>query len=97
MSYKTFTFDEEKGFLPSLKYEIFERLNKNPFPIKANSFELWNCIYLSNFTRMIKDIAKNDDFIKGISRKSSAHPDTRMDNEDDVLRFITLVLPELGC
>lgn len=88
---KTFTFDEEKGFEPSLKYEIFERLNKNPFPIKPNSFELWNCIYLSDFTRMIKNIVKNDDFVKGISRKSPENPDLRMDNENDVLRFITLL------
>lgn len=88
---KTFTFDEEKGFEPSLKYEIFERLNKNPYPIKPNSFELWNCIYLSDFTRMIKDVAKTDDFINGISRKSSDNPDLRMDNENDILRLITLL------
>jgi len=78
---KTFTFDEEKGFEPSLKYEIFERLNKNPFPIKPNSFELWNCIYLSDFTRCIKEIVKSDDFISGVSRKSAENVDLRMDNE----------------
>lgn len=89
---KTFTFDEEKGFEPSLKYEIFERLNKNPFPIKPNSFELWNCIYLSDFTRCIKEIVKSEDFILGISRKSAENVDLRMDNENDVLRFITLVI-----
>lgn len=88
---KTFAFDEEKGFEPSLKYEIFERLNKNPFPIKPNSFELWNCIYLSDFTRCIKEIVKSEDFILGISRKSAENIDLRMDNENDVLRFITLV------
>lgn len=88
---RTFTFDEEKGVDPSLKYEIFERLNKNPFPIKPNSFELWNCIYLSNFTRMIKDVVKNGDFLEGISRKSPENPDLRMDNENDVLRLITLL------
>jgi 5-methylcytosine-specific restriction endonuclease McrA len=88
---KTFTFEEEKGFQPSLKYEIFERLNKNPFPIKANSFELWNCIYLSDFTRMIKEVVKSEDFICGISRRSKDSQDLRMDNENDVLRFITLL------
>ena len=87
---KTFTFDEEKGFEQSLKYEIFERLNKNPFPIKANSFELWNCIYLSDFTRVIKRIVKTDLFHTSISRKSASTDDLRMDNENDVLRFITL-------
>lgn len=87
---KTFTFDEEKGFEQSLKYEIFERLNKNPFPIKANSFELWNCIYLSDFTRLIKKIVKTDLFHTSISRKSASTDDLRMDNENDVLRFITL-------
>ena len=88
---KTFTFDEDKGFEKSLKYEIFERLNKNPFPIKANSFELWNCIYLSDFTRMIKRIVQTDVFNDSISRKSSKNEDLRMDNENDVLRFITLI------
>tara|TARA_R110000751_G_scaffold126574_5_gene228541 strand:- start:7922 stop:9040 length:1119 start_codon:yes stop_codon:yes gene_type:complete len=89
-TFKTFTFDEEKGFEQSLKYEIFERLNKNPFPIKANSFELWNCIYLSDFSRLIKKIAKTDLFHTSISRKSANTEDLRMDNENDVLRFITL-------
>ncbi len=88
---KTFTFDEEKGFEQSLKYEIFERLNKNPFPIKANSFELWNCIYLSDFTRSIKKIVAMDLFHTSISRKSAKTDDLRMDNENDLLRFITLV------
>lgn len=88
---KTFTFDAEKGFEPSLKYEIFERLNKNPFPIKPNSFELWNCIYLSDFTRCIKEIVKSEDFVHGISRKAPDNLDLRMDNENDTLRFLTLI------
>lgn len=88
---KTFTFDEDKGFEQSLKYEIFERLNKNPFPIKANSFELWNCIYLSDFTRLIKKIVATDIFHTSISRKSAKTDDLRMDNENDLLRFMTLV------
>ena len=88
-SIKTFTFDEEKGFEESLKYEIFERLNKNPYPIKVNSFELWNCIYLSDFTRAIKEIAASQLFLKSIARKN-ATKDLRMDNENDILRFITL-------
>ena len=94
---KTFTFDEDKGFEQSLKYEIFERLNKNPFPIKANSFELWNCIYLSDYTRLIKRIVKTDLFNHSISRKSAKTDDLRMDNENDVLRFMTLIsdFPEL--
>lgn len=88
---KIFTFEEERGFDPSLKYEIFERLNKNPFPIKPNSFELWNCIYLSDFTRAIKEIVNSDDFKTSISRKAIDNPDLRMDNENDVLRFITII------
>jgi len=88
---KTFTFDEEKGFESSLKYEIFERLNKNPFPIKANSFELWNCIYLSDFTREIKNLTSEDLFQTTISRKAQDNPDLRMDNENDILRLISLV------
>jgi len=83
----TFGSDKSKYF----KYEIFERLNKNPFPIKPNSFELWNCIYLSDFTRMIKEIVKTDDFNYGISRRSPDSLDLRMDNENDILRYITLL------
>jgi len=87
---KTIVFEEEKGFEPRLKYEIFERLNKNPYPIKPNSFELWNCIYLSNYTRMIKDIAGEPLFIDLIARKRSKEKDLRMDNENDILRHIVL-------
>ena len=88
---RTITFEEEKGFLSELKYEIFERLNKDPYPIKANCFELWNCIYLSDYTRMIRQIAQNTDFLNVISRKSIPSKDIRMDNENDILRFIVLL------
>lgn len=87
---KTIVFEEEKGFSPELKYEIFERLNKNPYPIKPNSFELWNCIYLSDYTRMIKDIAEDDLFLETIARKKNRDKDFRMDNESDVLRHIVI-------
>jgi len=88
---RSIVFEEEKGFLSELKYEIFERLNKDPYPIKANSFELWNCIYLSNYTRMIKQIARDDDFLQVLSRKSTPEKDLRMDNENDILRYLVLL------
>lgn len=86
---KTFVFEEESGFDPELKYEIFERLNKRPFPIKDNSFELWNCIYSSNFTRMVKELASNDDFLSAIAR-CTKEKDIRMRNEDDIVRHIVI-------
>lgn len=88
---KTIVFEQEKGFEPRLKYEIFERLNKNPYPIKPNSFELWNCIYLSNYTRMVKEIAAESLFLNVIARKKSREKDLRMDNENDILRHIVLL------
>jgi hypothetical protein len=87
---KTIVFEEEKEFAPELKYEIFERLNKNPYPIKPNSFELWNCIYLSNYTRMIKEIAEDEIFLNTIARKKSREKDLRMDNENDILRHLVI-------
>lgn len=87
---KTIVFEEEKGFEPRLKYEIFERLNKNPYPIKPNSFELWNCIYLSNYTRMIKKIAAESIFLNVIARKKNIEKDLRMDNENDILRHLVI-------
>lgn len=88
---RSIVFEEEKGFLSELKYEIFERLNKDPYPIKANSFELWNCIYLSNYTRMIKQIARDNDFLHVIARKNDPEKDLRMDNENDILRYLVLL------
>lgn len=87
---KTIVFEEEKDFAPKLKYEIFERLNKNPYPIKPNSFELWNCIYLSDYTRMVKEIAADNIFLEVIARKKSREKDFRMDNENDILRHLVI-------
>ena len=38
--------------------DMFLRLNQNPCPISANSFELWNCFDIMNSINKIKEISK---------------------------------------
>ncbi len=38
--------------------DMFLRLNQNPCPISANSFEMWNCFDIVNTLNRIKSIAK---------------------------------------
>lgn len=58
------------------KIDLFLRLNTKPYPIKANSFEMWNAYIDKNITGKIKDIASN--YREIVLKKS----DKRMKNEE---------------
>lgn len=56
--------------------DLFLRLNTKPFPIKANTFEMWNAYVDKELTQMIKDIAVQ------YETKVFRAKDTRMSNEE---------------
>ena len=56
--------------------DLFLRLNTKPFPIKPNSFEMWNAFVAQAITQKIKDISST--YEGKIFRKK----DTRMSNEE---------------
>lgn len=56
--------------------DLFLRLNTKPFPIKANTFEMWNAYVAKDITQRIKDIAIK--YEGSIFRAK----DTRMSNEE---------------
>lgn len=76
----TFTADSD----PDLQYEIFTRLNTGS--VALNDQELRNCIYRGRFNEMLKDLAKNEDFMALLGLSS---PHKRMKDVELVLRFIS--------
>lgn len=56
--------------------DLFLRLNTKPFPIKPNSFEMWNAYVAQNITQKIKEIANK------YAGKIFRSQDTRMSNEE---------------
>nr|WP_312668221.1 DUF262 domain-containing protein [Tissierella praeacuta] len=58
------------------KIDLFLRLNTKPYPIKPNSFEMWNAYIDKNITERIKNIVSK---YKGSVLKKS---DKRMKNEE---------------
>ncbi|WP_316772916.1 DUF262 domain-containing protein [Pedobacter frigiditerrae] len=77
---RTITFKKESN--PSLKFEIFERLNTGSVPL--NTQELRNCIYRGRFNNLIKELASDKEFM---SLLGLSHPDRRMKDVELVLRF----------
>lgn len=77
---RTITFKKESD--PNLKFEIFERLNTGSIPL--NTQELRNCVYRGKFNNLIRELAKEKDFLEllGLSQ-----PDKRMKDIELVLRF----------
>ena len=56
--------------------DLFLRLNTKPFPIKPNSFEMWNAYVAKGLTQKIKDLASQHE------GKLFRSKDTRMSNEE---------------
>lgn len=56
--------------------DLFLRLNSKPFPVEANTFEMWNAYVTREYVENIKKIAKE---YSGILFKAK---DTRMKNEE---------------
>ena len=70
---------------PSMKFEVFERLNTGG--ISLNAQELRNSIYRGAFNKKLKYLAKTADFRRCIG---TASPRRRMVDEELVLRFLAL-------
>jgi hypothetical protein len=77
---RTITFKKESD--PSLKFEIFERLNTGSVPL--NTQELRNCIYRGKFNALIRELAENKEYLELLNIKGS---DKRMKDVELVLRF----------
>jgi hypothetical protein len=77
---RTITFKKESN--PSLKFEIFERLNTGSVPL--NTQELRNCIYRGKYNDLVKELASDSDFLQLLNLHS---PDRRMKDVELVLRF----------
>lgn len=76
---------------PSMKFEVFERLNTGG--ISLNAQELRNSIYRGTFNRELKELVKDQSFRECIS---TAKPRRRMVDEELILRFFALreLLPD---
>lgn len=62
--------------------DLFIRLNNKPYPIKENSFEMWNSTVNRNIIQTIKDVTKahSDWFYLRVVNKASSRD--RMENEE---------------
>ena len=65
-----------------IKFEIFVRLNRGS--VKLGEQELRNCIYRGNFNDLMKELAKNKDFLRLQGLKE---PHKRMIDVERILRF----------
>lgn len=62
--------------------DLFVRLNNKPYPIKENSFEMWNSFVEKDAIKRIKEVTKNNIdwfYVKNPESRSSAD---RMQNEE---------------
>ena len=69
---------------PDIKYEIFERLNTETYPLRPQ--ELRNCIYRGPLNELLNTSAKNPKWLQILGKKI---PDKRMNGEELVLRYFS--------
>jgi hypothetical protein len=67
---------------PGLKYEIFRRLNSGA--VQLNHQELRNCVFRGRYNDLLKELAKNKDYLKLLGRDK---PHSRMIDVELILRF----------
>ncbi|MBI2630521.1 DUF262 domain-containing protein [Candidatus Pacearchaeota archaeon] len=65
-----------------IKFEIFRRLNRGS--ISLSEQELRNCIFRGNFNNLIKELAKNETFLR---LQGMDKPHKRMKDAERILRF----------
>lgn len=74
---------------PDIKFDVFERLNTGSVSLSAQ--ELRNCIYRGPFNNQLKDVADDPTFLQALGRPAGSNRDTRMEEEELVLRFLALL------
>jgi len=70
---------------PDIRFEIFERLNTGA--VNLNAQELRNCIYRGRYNELLRDLAKDQDFMRLFNRTK---PAKRMSDRESILRFFAL-------
>lgn len=51
-----------------IHFIVFERLNTGG--VKLNDMEIRNCLYRGSLNSLIKDLCRNDNFIKAVNQKN---------------------------
>lgn len=78
---------------PDIKFDVFERLNTGSVTLTAQ--ELRNCIYRGAFNDGLRTIANDKGFLETLGRSASkdgrSDRDTRMEEEELILRFLALM------
>lgn len=70
---------------PEIKYDIFMRLNRGS--ITLNEQELRNCLYRGKFNDLLKELRKNNQFLKILDL---AEPHKRMNDAEIILRYFAI-------
>jgi len=68
-----------------IKYDVFMRLNRGA--VKLNEQELRNCLYRGTLNQTLKELTKNEQFLKLLNLKA---PHKRMNDCELILRFLAL-------
>ena len=71
---------------PNIHFLVFERLNTGS--TKLNEMEIRNCIFRGKMNDLIRDLAKNRDFVACLGQSSRASLQKRMNDRALVLRFL---------
>ena len=77
---RSFELSDSNG---DVHFIVFERLNTGG--VKLNDMEIRNCLYRGSLNSLIKDLSKNENFIKAVSQKNF---EKRMQDRALILRFL---------
>lgn len=77
---RSFELSDSSG---DIHFIVFERLNTGG--VKLNDMEIRNCLYRGSLNSLIKDLCRNDNFIKAVNQKNFQR---RMQDRALVLRFL---------
>jgi hypothetical protein len=77
------SFDLSSHTSSNFLFVIFERLNTGGVPL--NEMEVRNCVYRGSLNNLIRELAKNSDFVQAVNQKDLAK---RMADRALILRFL---------
>ena len=76
-------------------FDLFDRVNRSG--TRLNNQEMRNALYQGNSTKMLKDLAKSEEFISAIGGKESSEDlSKRMKDRYMILRFLSFFLWKCG-